>query len=203
MSALGLAQRILAVTTADQMYEINNRVREEFRRDPRYRTALENLTKMLESEKDLDIFCAHEAGHLTYFLKMGLLESELAFHGPTIYYNFEIADFIFYPCAVLKPKKPFQTEAGLKLIAQACVAGGVFEKELEGSSNLGDKADRQLFHSFYAVALIEGVIPTQTEQEMWERAQDEVRRELMGESNLTAARERAKQIKTRCFQLSA
>jgi len=159
--------------------------------------------KMLEAEKDLDIYCAHEAGHITYFLKMGAHETEFAYKGPTIYFNFEINNFDFFPCAVAKPKKDVRDYEDLELLAKASAAGGVFEKELEGSTTLGDKNDRFKFHTVYAIALNVGIIPKETEQQMWDRAQDEVKSELGNESNLAAARKLAGEIKRKCFQIAS
>jgi hypothetical protein len=184
------------------MYKINDRVREEFRNDPKYLLALDNLMKMLEMEKDLDVYCAHEAGHITYFLKMGATESEFVYKGPTIYFNFEMNNFDIFPCAVAKPKTELRDNQDLELLAKASAAGGVFEKELEGSTTLGDKNDRFKFHTAYAVALNLGFIPRQTEQQMWELAQNDVKSDLINESNIAAARKLTKEIKKKCFQIA-
>ena len=119
------------------MYKINNRIKEEHRQGSDYDSAFGTLMKMLEAEKDLDIYCAHEAGHITHYLKAGASESDIAYHGPTLYFNPAPGRVCFYPCAVLLSIKPVQTDADLRSLARISVAGGVFEKELEGSDNLG------------------------------------------------------------------
>jgi len=182
------------------MYKIKNHVREELRQGPDYESALNNLMKMLETEKDLDIYCAHEAGHITYFLKTGAKESDFVYCGPTICFDPVPGKFCFFPCAVGKPKKSVQNNADLMSLAKISVAGGIFEKELEDSDNTGDKSDRHLFHKAYAVLLTDGVIPSQTEDDMWEWARNEVRLELGNESSIAEARKIAESVKVKCFQ---
>jgi hypothetical protein len=182
------------------MYKIKNRIRKELRQGSGYDSALGTLMKMLEAEKDLDIYCAHEAGHITYCLKGGAKESDIAYHGPTLYFNPVPGKFCFYPCAVALPTKVVQNVADLSALARISVAGGVFEKELEGSDNLGDKDDRQRFHLGYAVLLTNGIVPSQSEDDMWTCASSEVRLELADESNRMAARKMADNVKIKCFR---
>lgn len=184
------------------MYTITNHVREELRQGPGYLITLNRLMKMLEVEKDLDIYCAHEAGHIIYFLQMGAKDSEFEYCGPTIYFDVAIGNFNCFPCAVGKPKLPVRNNADLKSFAKISVAGGVCEKALEGSTDTGDKDDRHKFRVAFAGALTDGIIPTQTEQDMWEWAQAEVRLELANESSKMEARRIAKDIKRKCFQAS-
>jgi hypothetical protein len=184
------------------MYRIKNHIREELRQGSDYLLALNDLVKMLELEKDLDIYCAHEAGHVAHFLRAGGKESEFVYCGPTIYFDPVPGKFRSYPCGVGKPRKIIQTAADLESFARISVAGGVFEKELEGSSNPGDKDDRYKFHTAYAVALVDGIIPTHTEQDMWLRAQEEVGLELATESGAIQAGRIAKNIKVKCFQVN-
>jgi hypothetical protein len=181
------------------VYKIKNHIREELRQGADYESALKNLMEMLEIEKGLDIYCAHEAGHITYFLKTGAKESDLVYCGPTLYFNPVPGKFCFYPCGVGQPKMSVQNDQDLRLFAKISVAGGVFEKELEGSDNLGDKDDRQKFHGSYAIALTDGIIPSQTEQDMWEWARNEVRLALADESRMIEARQIARNIKLKCF----
>jgi hypothetical protein len=182
------------------VYKIKNRIREELRQGPDYESALNTLMKMLEAEKDLDIYCAHEAGHITYFLKTGAKESDFVYHGPTLYFNPVPGKLCFYPCAVGQPKMTVLNDEDLRSFAKISVAGGVFEKELEGSDNLGDKDDRVKFHVEYAGLLTDGIVPSLIEQDMWEWARDEVKLELANESKMAEARQIAKSIKMKCFQ---
>jgi hypothetical protein len=183
------------------LYEIKNRVKVEFRNDPRYVRAFDSLTKMLETEEELDTYAIHEAGHLTYFLRMGIPEPEITYDGPTILYSSETQEFIFYPCAVRIPKK-YLDAANLESLAKAAAAGGVYESELEKGHNLGDKSDRHSLHRAYAIRLTRGVIPAKSENDMWEWAQNEVRLELALESNRADAFKKAEVIKEKCFRIS-
>jgi hypothetical protein len=183
------------------MYKITNHIREELRRGDHYESVLNDLMKMLQAEKDLDIYCAHESGHITYFLKTGVDESEFVYQGPTIYFEPKLGKIRCYPCAVGKPKMTIRNNEDLMWYAKISVAGGVFEKELEGSDYLGDKDDHCKFHTAYEVAMTDGIIPSQTEDDMWKWAQSEVRLELANESEIAEAREIAKSIKTKCFQV--
>lgn len=182
------------------MYKIENRIREELRQGTDYESALNNLMKMLEAEKDLAIYCAHEAGHITYFLKVGAKESDFVYHGPTLYFDLVPGKVCFYPCGVGIPKMTIQNEADLKSFAKISVAGGVFEKELIGTDDLGDKDDRGKFHKAYAISLTDGILPSQSEQDMWGWARSEVRAELADEFNMTEARKIAESVKVKCFQ---
>lgn len=155
---------------------------------------------MLETEKDLDIYCAHEAGHIAYFLKTGAKESDVVYYGPTIYFDPTSGRFCSLPCAVARPKPVVRNDADLRSFAKTSVAGGVFEKELQGSEILGDKGDRGTFHTAYAIALTDGVVPSLSEQDMWEWARREVALELADEFNTNEVRKIAEGVKKKCFQ---
>ena len=179
------------------MYEINNRVNTGFRNDPRYARALESLTKMLEKEADVDVYAIHEAGHLAYFLRMGIPESEIIFRGPTILHKLEIGEFVYFPCE-LRVHKKYLNDVDLESLAKAAAAGGVYERELKGTRYLGDTVDREVFHSRYSVR---SIAPAKDESEMWEWAQNEVRLDLTHESNRTEAYKNAKRIREKCFRV--
>jgi hypothetical protein len=169
------------------MYRVKNHIREALRQGSDYESKLNDLMKMLETEKDLDIYSAHEAGHIIYFLKAGAQESDFIYCGPTIYFEPVPGELRYFPCGVGKPKMTISNETDLKSFAKISVAGGVFEKELEDSDNLGDKDDRGKFHKAYAMAITDGIVPTQTEEDMWQWARSEVRLELMNETNMREA----------------
>jgi hypothetical protein len=183
------------------MYKITSNVREVLQNEPNYLAKLDDLKKMLTLEKDLVMYCVHEAGHVTYSLKMGAQESSFVYHGPTIYFEPVPGEFRYFPCGVAIPKISPQNKTELEHLARISAAGGVFEEELENSTNLGDKDDRNKFHTGYAVALTNGVIPTQTEQEMWDWARNEIKSDLRQQAACIAARKLAEKIKERCFQI--
>lgn len=184
------------------MYKIDDHVGKEFREETTYLLKLGELKVILQEEKALDVYCVHEAGHVIVFLKAGARESDFIYKRPTIYYNVEIKDFDYFPCAVKPTKRDeLRTEADLESLARAAVAGGIFELELMKSINIGDTDDRDRFHEAYDEAVNQGMKVKRTEKNMWDWAQGEVTKELRAQALQAEGHERATDIRARCFQL--
>src|SRR6202043_1253898 len=91
------------------------------------------MEQALSKQKWIKAFCIHEAGHMTYFSQMGVIEYE--FLGPRITYRQETDTFDGYMASV-KPKTfPAITSLGqfqlfLTTVAKAYVAGKIFTQAL-------------------------------------------------------------------------
>jgi len=184
------------------MYKIRDYIREEFKNEELYLRALKRLTEMLMMEDQIDIYCAHEAGHATYFIQSGAKETDIGYQGPTIFFDTEAGTVAFFPCAAYRVNPPaIKNIDDLRSVARIGVAGGIVEKVLENSTDLGDADDRQKFKRAYRDAIANEILPDQSEEDMWLSAKEEVSRDLSGESSRISARNLATKIKHECFQL--
>jgi hypothetical protein len=101
-----------------------------------------HLTRVLADPRQVEIGCTHDAGHLIYFRRAGIPTENIKFHGPTVFYNPQLQEFLYFLACV---EPPFDCQVQIDAFAKGAAAGGVFSSVLCHETYRGDEADLDLF----------------------------------------------------------
>ena len=93
----------------------------EMREHPEFLKKFNHLRRVLGDPRQVEIGCTHDAGHLIYFRRAGIPTENLKFHGPTVFYNPQLQEFLYFLVCVEPPlNSPVQIDA----FAKGAAAGG-------------------------------------------------------------------------------
>lgn len=174
-----------------------------------YRLDLLSLKKDMESALSqkawINAFCIHEAGHMTYFTQLGVIEYD--FQGPRIAYDQEIDSFAGYMASVKPSHAPAlpdtveKFQCFISIATKAYVAGKVFTRSLTTAPDSGEEEDRQNFDDLCRTIEIQFSGLTLDRQQSWLQAEREVALDLRSPQFRTKAWETAKIIEKKVFVL--
>ena len=102
------------------------------------------MEQALSQQKWINAFCIHEAGHMIYLTRIGIIE--YAYQGPRIEHNEQQNTFDGFMASVQPLSKPDLGNSDpaeiINTATKAYAAGGIFAKRLTGAPDQGDQQDR-------------------------------------------------------------
>jgi hypothetical protein len=116
----------------------------EMRKDPDFLQKFDRLTRALADPRQVEIACTHDAGHLIYFRRAGILTENLKFYGPTVLYNREFQKFVYFLVCV-EPPLDIDCRVQIDAFTKGAAAGGVFTAVLCRETHRGGAEDLPVF----------------------------------------------------------
>jgi hypothetical protein len=177
--------------------------------DPLFIEELRLLVEELSTPGRIREACVHETGHLIFFRSLGkflkIPPNKFCFVCPYVAYELNRHNQHEFHHAVAATSVPFDednldyTDELLKMLANACFAGGVFAHELIKGSLRGDAGDFIKFHNYYNSAIIDMGQPELLESQLIERAIERVTLKLQNTAFRKQALTKADELETYYF----
>jgi len=167
--------------------------------DPRLLGLKGQMQQALQNRKWVDAFCIHEAGHMIYLEKMGVME--FVFTGPRIEYDAIRDDYDGYMASVQAQTIPVLPDDAdpLEVVdagARAWAAGGVFTEKLTAAPDNGAQGDRELFNAICDAIEMKHSLGLDREQS-WKQGREDVFNDLRSPAARERAWEKAHEIRSR------